>query len=137
MSYGNKYRGPAEKLSAARDCLMPPHPKGEAHSYAEAFNQCSLALLDLRPEDLDDIAHSWVATIERTGDPTDAEDPSGRGSWIVRAEQLSIEEKERFSRAVNELANWLQRRSYDEWRLALADDNEEGNAERWLEGEGQ
>lgn len=113
MIYRNKYSGPAEKLSAARDFLMPPHPKSEAYSYAEAFNQCSLALLELRPEDLDSVAHSWVATIERTRDTTDVQNPSGRGTWIVKAEQLSSEEKERFSQAVDHLANWLSRRSSD------------------------
>lgn len=106
----NKYRYAAEKLSAARWTLMAPHPQGEASSFAAAFHECMLGLRDLRPEDLDDSARLWLATIERTMDTTGIEDPSGPGTWTIKAERLSVDERLEFSSAVDGLADWLGHR---------------------------
>ena len=92
---------------------MAPHPRGEAASYAGASHECMLGLKDLRPKDLDDNARSWVATIERTIDATGIEDRSGRGTWTIKTEGLSIEEKQQFSDAVDELAHWLDHRFWE------------------------
>ena len=105
-----KYGYPAEKLSAARHILMAPHPRGEATGYAGAFHECMLGLKDLPPKELDDNARSWVETIERTMDATGIEDRSGRGTWTIKAEGLSIEEKQEFSDAVDQLAHWFDHR---------------------------
>lgn len=35
------------------------------------------------------------------------DDPNGRGTWYVKAEELSIEEKYEFSSAVDQLASWF------------------------------
>lgn len=108
----SRYDYPAEKLSAARNFLVLLHPKGEAASYAEAFHQCWLGLMELSTDDLDDAARSWVATIKRTMDTTRIQDPSGRGTWAIKIEQLSSDEKHEFSEAVDELAYWLGRRCH-------------------------
>lgn len=104
----NKY--PAEKLAAARRILKAPHPNGEADSFAHAFHECDLGLRDMRAEDLDDSARSWLRTIKQAMDTTGIDDPQGRGRWFVKAEKLSIEEKSRFSSAVDELADWFHER---------------------------
>jgi hypothetical protein len=89
---------------------MAPHVDDEASSHVGAFDECSLALKELPNEELDESARSWIATIVRTMDTTGIEDPSGRGIWAIRAEQLSIEEEQEFSRAVDGLANWCDHR---------------------------
>ena len=107
------YAYPSEKLAAARRTLMAPHPKGEADSFGFAFHECSLGLRDVRLEDLDDNARSWVEIIRETMDTTGIEDPQRRGAWFIKAERLSIEEKSRFSSAVDELAFWFHERFMD------------------------
>jgi hypothetical protein len=104
------YSYPAEKLTAARRMLMAPHPKGEADAFAHAFHECDLGLRHVRPDDLDDTARSWVQTIRQTMDTTGISDPQGRGTWFLKAERLSVEEKYRFSSAVDELAHWFHER---------------------------
>lgn len=74
------YAYPAEKLAAARRMLMAPHPKGEADSFGHAFHECELGLRDVRPDDLDDSARSWVRTIRQAMDTTGIDDPQGQGT---------------------------------------------------------
>lgn len=104
------YGYPAEKFRTARRILMAPHPNGEADSFARAFHECDLGLRDVCSDDLDDNARSWVRTIRQTMDTTGIDDPQGRGKWFIKAERLSIEEKSRFSSAVDELADWFHGR---------------------------
>ena len=103
----DKYRYPAEKLSAARRALMLPHPLGEAVSVAGAHFEFSIGMRGLTSDDLDDNAQGWVRTIERVMDLKGIDDPTGKGTANIRAEQLSDEEKADFSRCVDELAWWL------------------------------
>jgi len=105
-----KYGCAAEKLSAARRILMAPHPRGEAASYADAFHECMLGLKDIDRDDLDDNARTWMATVERTMDTADIDDPSKRGTWIIKAEMLTVDEMTQYSHAVDELAHWFDRR---------------------------
>lgn len=110
MGMGNmKFRYPAEKLSAARRMLMPPHPRGLAASFAAAFHECSLGLRDITPSDLDDSARSWLTTITDTMNTEALSDPTGRGTWTVKAERLTDHEQSQFSSALNELADWFER----------------------------
>lgn len=115
MTRNATYGYPWEKLSAARRMLMLPHANGEAHALASAFQACSLGLDGAWPiprDELDRGARSWVATIERTMDMTGIEDPAGRGTAIIKAEHLSHDDKQQFSEAVNDLADWLAHHYY-------------------------
>ena len=105
-----RYGYPAEKLSAARRILMAPHPEGEAVSFGHAFLECEHGLRHMRPEDLDDNARHWVSTIREIMDTAGVVDPHRRGTAFVKAERLSIEDKHRFSAAVDELAHWFHDR---------------------------
>ncbi len=106
----DRYRYPAEKFGDARRILMAPHPSGEADSFTAAFHECDLGLSDVRLDDLDDNARSWVSTIRRIMDTTGIDDPRGQGTKFRKAERLSDDEKYRFSRAVDDLAHWFHER---------------------------
>jgi hypothetical protein len=109
-----KYNYAAEKLSAARYNLMAPHPLGEAQSFAGAFHECMLGFHDLRPDDFDSRSLSWYATIQQTMSTDGLEDSTGRGTWVIKAERLTVDEKLDFSRALNELTYWLESKSRGE-----------------------
>ena len=104
------YRYAAEKLAAARRALMAPHPDGEADSFGHAFHECDFGLHDMQFDKLDDNARSWVMTIRETMNTTGIDDPQDRGTWFLKAERLSADDKCRFSRAVDELADWFHER---------------------------
>ena len=101
-----------QKLHDARRRLMLPHPDGEAASIAEAFAECR-AGLDVLPTHLDEDARPYVDTINEAMDKTGIEDPLRRGTDTVKAEQLTLEQRYEFSRAVDELASYLNRRFYE------------------------
>jgi len=101
-----------QKLHDARRCLMLPHPDGEAASIAEAFAECR-AGLDVLPTHLDEDAHPYVDTINEAMDTSGIENPYDRGADTVKAEKLTPEQKYEFSRAVDELASYLNRRFYE------------------------
>lgn len=102
------YQG--EKLSLARSSLMAPHEMGEEHSYAAAFHACSLAFhqFDVSRVKNDD-AVRWIETIKRLMDTSGVEDPTGEGTWVHRARQMTLEERREFSNAVDELASFFNR----------------------------
>ena len=105
-----KYAYPAEKLSAARRCLMLPHLEGEAQSIMHAFHECELGLDGIDTTDIDnEDVKRWIAKIRELMDTSDIEDPHQRGTWIIKAEQLSSVQKFELSRAVDELAHWFDR----------------------------
>jgi hypothetical protein len=101
---------PSEKFAVARRILMAPHPNGEAKSFVAAFHECQHGLRSVSNSDLDYSARSWVATITATLDTTGIDDPSGHGTWIIKAESLGVEEMSRFSDAVSGLADWFHAR---------------------------
>lgn len=109
MNKGFSYA--AEKLSAARRSLMLPHSQGEAGSIASSFHECSLGLKDIQDEDLDDFAREWVAKIKELMDTKEISDPSDRGAWHIKAEQLTVDQQYELSRSVDELAFWFKRNS--------------------------
>lgn len=43
-------------------------------------------------------------------DTTGIDDPQGRGTWFLKGERLTTEEKFRFAAAVDELAYWFHER---------------------------
>jgi hypothetical protein len=107
---GNQRLGyPAEKFAAARRTLMAPHPGGDDRSFAGAFLECDIGLRNVRDDDLDAGSRSWVASIRRLSDTSGVE-PDNRGTALRRAEELSLDEKEEFSTAVNELADWFHQK---------------------------
>jgi hypothetical protein len=93
---------------------MLPHPHGEAMSISEAFAECSAGFRDLRDEDCDDSARQWVNTIREYMDTSGIDDSSGRGTWRIKAEGMSLDEKYELSAAVDELAHWFSRRFWGE-----------------------
>ncbi len=106
MSNVQKYEYPSEKLSNARRMLMAPHPHGDAPSFAGAFVECNLGLPDISEIDYEP-AREWIQLIRNTMDTTGCVDPNNRGLWLVKAESLSVAEKREFSRALDELASWV------------------------------
>jgi hypothetical protein len=105
------FRYPSEKLSTARRALMAPYPPGgEAEAFLYAFSECDHGLRDVHADDLDDSARSWFRTIRETMDTTGIEDPSGRGTFLIKAERLTFDQKHAFSSALDELASWFNRR---------------------------
>ena len=102
-----KFQYQAEKLSVARRALMLPHSRGEAHSIAEAFQACDLGFKDLRTDALDESPRRWVGRIQGLMDTTGIEDPQHHGTWLVKAQRLTTDQKLEMSRAVDELASWF------------------------------
>jgi len=110
-----KFSYPAEKFSVARSNLMLPHSNGEASSIAHAFHECSLGLHELDRDELEEVAADWVRKLEELMDTTGIADPDERGTFAVRAEQLSVDQKIELSRIIDELAHWFERENRDEF----------------------
>jgi hypothetical protein len=98
----------SEKLSSARRALMAPHPNGEEYGFVTAFNHChhGLAELDLNHVE-DEDARLWIDSIWRLMSTEGVRRVTGEGLWVQRARQMTLDEKEEFSRAVAELASWF------------------------------
>lgn len=97
----------SEKFNQARRILMLPHLEGEAMSIMHAFAECQHGLSDLQPEEreqLDDYARNAVAKLESLMDTTGIEDPGKRGTWVIKAEGFSADEKIEVSNCVDTLA---------------------------------
>ena len=104
----------SEKLSQARRALMLPHTRGEAASIAEAFEVCDRGFHHLNHDDLDDNARSWVNKITQLIDTSGVQDAGQRGTWLVKAESLSVDQRIELSNAIDELAHWLDRAFWKE-----------------------
>jgi hypothetical protein len=100
----------AEKLSRARHALMLPHTRGDAEDIADAFLFCSSAFELLATVNLDDRERSLFATIHKLSDTSGIENNGTDGVLMIRAARLTLDEKLELSRAVDELANRLERR---------------------------
>ena len=103
----------SEKLSAARACLMLPHTHGEAESIAAAFRNCSLAFHNMDESGLDDSAREWVRKIKQFMDTSGVQDPSGKGTWAVKASTFTTDQQLELSRLIDELAHWFDRRIWE------------------------
>ena len=109
-----KYDYCAEKLAAARSCLMLPHPKGEGDSIAVAFHECELGLRDLSAQDFDENAREWVAKIRELMDKSKIISFSGHNTWAFKAEHMTEDQKVEFSQAVDNLADWFNEKAREE-----------------------
>ena len=96
-----EFRYASEKLGAAVRSLMLPH-LDEATSIASAMREIGLAL---KPgDDLEnDEANRWRDGIFRIMSTRGVSDPGGKGLLVVRAKQLTKDEKYQFSGYVWEL----------------------------------
>src|SRR5215212_6659108 len=103
------FRYAAEKFAVARHALMIPHLQGEARSIVDAFHECTLGLEDIDLNDLDDDARNWVAQLQELMDTTGIDDPDERGTWLIKADQLTDTQKFDLSNAVDGLAHWFRR----------------------------
>jgi hypothetical protein len=108
----------AEKLSAARRVLMLPHPRGEAESIAEAFELCSRAFFRFDTNALDDNARRWILTIKDFMDTSGIDNVGGRGTYVIKAERLTNDEKRELSNAVDELAHWFKQHFWDTTKIS-------------------
>lgn len=107
---GSRFHYQHQKMSQARSALMLAHTSGVAHSIASAFFSCNLALEDLNIDDIEDESvRIWIATIERMMDTTGIEDPTGEGTYLERARQMTPDDQMAFSKAVDELTDWFHR----------------------------
>jgi hypothetical protein len=88
---------------------MLPHPDGEAQSIAHAFNACSLAFHELDPQDLDDDARSWFTKIVSLMDTSQVRSSGMRGTHVLKAETLSLDDKLELKDAIDQLADWFDR----------------------------
>ncbi len=86
---------------------MLPHPQGEPQAIVAAFHNCSLGLKDLDRDELDEDVQRLLAKLDWLMDTAGLEDPSGRGLGLIRAEQLTLDQKLDLSRIVDELASWF------------------------------
>ena len=110
---GQQFMYPSEKLNDARRALMAPHGRGEAASFASAFELCDRAFHHLDLESVDDPnVIAKIETIRRSMDTTGLEDNTGQGLWMIKADKMSYEEKVEFSNAVDDLASWLDMKFY-------------------------
>ena len=104
-----KFSYPAEKFSQARRCLMLPHSVDEAESLAQAFHECMSGMHKMDKDSLDDVVRSWVCKLEDLMNTDGIDASHGSGTWRLKAEQLSQEQKLELSRIVDELAHWFDR----------------------------
>jgi hypothetical protein len=107
-----QYAYQSEKLAAARRCLMLPHTEGVEGSIAEAFRECCHAFHRMDESGLDDNARAWVAKIKDFMDTTGIDATSG--AWVIKAQSLSTDQQIELSRVVDELANWFDRKFWED-----------------------
>ncbi len=87
---------------------MLPHRQGEDASIASAFEFCKRAFHNFDETSIEDEdARGWVEAIKAFMDTTGVDDPSGRGRWLVRAEQLTADQRAELSRALDALGTWF------------------------------
>jgi hypothetical protein len=72
-----------------------------------AFHECTLGLEHVDGEHLDADAKVWVQTVREIMDTTGIVEDDGRGRWFIKADSLSLDDKSRFSTAVDSLADWF------------------------------
>jgi hypothetical protein len=109
----NPYRYAAEKLGAARRALLAPPPGGDAEAFAGAMMEFDIGMNRLPVSDLDESARGLAATIRGIMSTDGIADPTGRGTINIRASQLTSDEKRQLAHAIDDLADWLERRSQE------------------------
>ncbi len=104
-----KFSYQAEKFAQARSCLMLPHSHGEAESIANAFERCSRGLYEMDKDSLDSDARGWILELEDMMNTDGIDDPDSVGTYRLKAEQFSHDQKLELSNIVDELAHWFDR----------------------------
>jgi len=105
-----RYSYQSEKLNQARSCLMLPLPGAEVGRVVAAFELCHRAFNAFDVARIDDEdARAWVEAIKGFMDTSGLVDPSNRGLWFIKAEQLSQDDKSELCRGVDALANYFDR----------------------------
>ncbi len=99
----------AERFSAARRCLMLPHPEGVTESMAKAFEACAIGLRSLHRGALDENASAWLQRVEALMDISSVAGADERERRLTRAAQLTPDEQADLSRLIDELAHWFER----------------------------
>lgn len=102
-----KYSYQAEKFSVARRALMLPHTRGVSESVAAAFIECSYGLDNLSEDGLDDDANHWLRKLRDFMDTSKVSDPTGRGTFSVKADNFSDDDLIEISRLIGDLATWF------------------------------
>ena len=100
----------ADRLSRARTELMAPHRKGEEQSFIEAVIQCREAFKHFDVTRVEDkSARDNIETIKNFIDNIDAQD--SREGLVQYIRTMDLEEKCKFSKSVDALANWFKGKS--------------------------
>jgi hypothetical protein len=91
---------------------MLPHPRGEAESIATAFYECALGLQALPTEELDQEVQNWIKQLQAFLDTSGIEGSAEDGLWLLKAQQLTEEQKFELSGIIDELAAYLSQARY-------------------------
>ena len=95
----------SEKFSTARHMLMLPHSSGEDASIADAFHEISLCLHGADIEAIEDIdTRQWIQKLQQFMNTEGLDDPSGVGTYRVKARGFTTDDKIEISRLVDDLA---------------------------------
>lgn len=100
----------AEKFRAARQALMLPLPKGEAHAIADAFFEISLSIRDFDSMQIPD-EHAR-AKLQKLHDFMDVSGVTGghsveSGQWVAKAKTFTLDQKQEIADAIDGLADWF------------------------------
>ena len=106
-----KYAYASEKFAMARRILMLPPPGNESFVIMNAFHECSLGLHNLDESELDDNSRLWLSELKELMNTDGIVDDTGRGTWIIKAERLSTDEKRKLAMLVDDLTYWFDSRN--------------------------
>lgn len=91
--------------NAARRALMAPfHDDDENYGFYHALAHCDTALSALKEEPSDLDVEEFLAVIRKALDTQGLEDTEGDGLYLVKARDMTRDEKQHFSDAVEHLA---------------------------------
>ena len=102
-----------EHFGNARRALMLPHSRGEAESIMDAFHECDIGLYGIDRSKFEDTPRAWVEKLDTLMNTAGLSDPSSEGLWLIKARKLTVDNKPELSRIVDELANWFNRRFWE------------------------
>ncbi len=98
----------AEKFNVARSCLMLPHPQGEESSIANAMFNIMIGVHDYHvPDDFNEDAARQLVELREMMNTDGLQDPNREGLHIVLARTMDVDQRQRFSKLVDELAWWF------------------------------
>ncbi|MEZ5125011.1 MAG: hypothetical protein R2826_02000 [Thermoleophilia bacterium] len=103
-----RYQHAALRLARAQHHLRPQTPSHEATGMRDALLECEMAFCDLRRHGLtpEGPALTQAARLVRFLDRSTTKDPTGRGVYLVKAEQLTSAQTREVRQAVDAVARW-------------------------------